>query len=170
MAAVKVELTACGRLLAAAMEADGLKVSVKSVVVASTRSLSREISRQLTREGVGVREAPTVKDLGVDSGAGKRRPRPTLKNRLRNAQLRHFRGVSIRRAAGRRPGKKIFMAGTFPSAMYAASAFGPAPTRLRRIRTMAAEAGGYGGFGRCTTSSLGLGYPHKDPAITLVQS
>ena len=118
---------------------------------------------------MALREGASVKDLGVDATAGTGRRRPTVKVRFRVAGLRHRRVVALRLAAGRQAGRKLFSAGTQPAAAYGLIAYGASPQRLRKLRTLAAEATGFGGHGRCTTTTLAMMLGSKDPAVTFAQ-
>ena len=154
---------------AAALERDGLKVSIKSTVIASVAKIGKGLVRTLAGQGLRLKYASSVRDLGVDNAAGTGRRKQVIRARFMSGALRHQRVLSLRRHAGNKAGKKLFSTGTMPATTYGLLAYGPSPKRLQKLRAQNAQSAGWGGHGACTTMTLAIACPGKDPAVTLYQ-
>ena len=146
----------------------------KSFCVGSTVAVARDVSARLRTRGVSVRTSIGQKDLGVDAGGGRVRRTQVQNARIATGTARTKRlGVLARILKRKAGGRRATVARLWKQAVAPASSFGVevlgwAPSRLLRVRRLAAQACGFNGTGRCLTSAIAIGLgPDSDPAITM---
>ena len=128
---VKLTISSSALEFAVALAWDGLKVSVKLTVIVSEAKIGKGLVRTLAGQGLQLKYAASVRDLGVDNAAGMGRRKLVIRARFLSGGLRHKRVLTLRKHAGNKAGKKLFNAGTMPATVYGLIAHGPAPKRLR---------------------------------------
>ena len=140
-------------------------VSSKSVIVASSPACGDALRNRILREtGLDLKSVSCGKDLGVASGAGRRRL-GVLNARLKKAQVR---GARVKRLARvDKKARKLYSTGLQPVAAYGAVATGLTHSKVEQLRTLAVDACGLPS-GRCKTTALSLAFGEEgDPAVAM---
>ena len=152
-------------------QALGLQISGKSVEVASSLGLARDISQAVKDRSQGaciIKPSSTVADLGLDRGSGRRQRR---KHGARVAmslkQLHKIKRVS-KVGRLRRARKKIVLMSPVPRFQYGALVHGMAPSVVSRTQASMGAALGGPKTGRCLTTFLALELGSRMPAVELV--
>ena len=68
-------------------------------MVTSSAQLSGKVAAKLKKEGIEIRHSRSVRDLGVEASAGKRRAMATVRKRSAKSKLRLARLSKLRRMA-----------------------------------------------------------------------
>ena len=129
-------LVAAGCTFAAACGEAKFDVAAKSVVVASSIGLARDIAAALGAAGYAITPVHVGADLGTERGSGTARRKPKAMQRTQLAKKRwkkigRFAKLSWRH---RRLASKLGLAGPMPQQLYAANVVGMTPTELREVR------------------------------------
>ena len=126
----------------------------KTIVLASSSSLVKDITKELKGLGIKVIDQTCARDLGVDTGAGRIRATGVLRSRLTAVKQRLKRiGVMARINKNAR---KLIKTGAWPACSYGANAFGIASGAMRTLRDQVARASGYYHEGGCITTTLAI--------------
>lgn len=161
-------LVRAGMRLDAAVNRLHLKVSPKSVVVASSPRLAGLIRSELSDYGVTVGFAPHARDLGLCLNPTKRRSTSLQAPRLAAAKVRLGRTAGLVKV--NRGARKLVTTGSFPQALWGHVSMGIAPTVVDKIRTQAAAASGICQKGRCRTTAIALAFGQQlDPAVKVAR-
>ena len=142
-----------------------LKISSKSVVVASSPQLGRAISKILKhRSSVEIKYQESGRDLGVLNNPTGRRSTVLQTQRLTKAKHRLKRIAPLAKAVRR--ASVLAYTGALPQACWGAAALGISPTQLRTLRSAYAAATGINGKGRCASTAIAITMGHKrDPIV-----
>ena len=157
------------------LEADLLDVAPgKSICVASSVGVARQVQCRLLDEGHSVSSARAHRDLGVDSAGGRTRRTSVQTSRISAAFGRSRRlGILSKALKQSRPKKRswasrLWQQAILPAVGYGHQLLGWAPSRLRTVRRMAAQACGFRESGRCLTSAIAIGLgTDRDPAVAM---
>ena len=144
-----------------------LKISSKTVVVASDNKLAQRIVEVIRKfPGVTVKQQQAGRDLGIlNNPTGVRR---TLLQASRVAKVKcRLKRISPLAKTLRRS-RVLIHTGAIPQATWGSAAVGIAPTTLAKVRRHIGIASGITSTGRCLTTAIALSVgPARDPAITL---
>ncbi len=160
------------RKLYSKLAAAALVVSPKSAAVCSHNQALQYIVSTLKKEGIPIRSARAIRDLGVDATAGTCRAVATAKARTAKVKRKAQRVRTLRKAAGQRKFRtsRFWGSNLWPTLEFGTPAFGLGNTALREARTTAA-AMVQDKFGQCTHSVLQIGLgPWKDPEFLALRS
>ena len=165
---VAKRVTYAGMKFANQMRARKLKLSAKSVVVATSPRLAQIISSNIAKHTkVPITSKFIAKDLGVLNNPHARRRTDVQRHRLAGAIKRCKRiaplAKSVRRASA------LVYTGAFPQASWGAAAIGMSPTEVSKLTTAMASASGIVAKGRCPTTAIAvtMGLP-RHPQIALL--
>ncbi|CAK0897887.1 unnamed protein product, partial [Prorocentrum cordatum] len=146
----------------------GLKISPKTVVVASSSSLAARITAGLIDVGIPVTPVRHAVDLGADTTPGRSRTRTKARERFMKAKKRTSAIMRMRRHASLRGiTKGLWSMGSKPQGTYTHQTFGIPGYELVQIRRQAAQSAVGTGPGRCLTTSLAAAFDRRDPAKAL---
>ena len=138
-----------------------LKLSGKSVIVASSRKAAEHVASEIGKMGVEVGVVESARDLGIDINAKGRRILPTRARRLEKAQKRNKKVIKINLKWAR---AKINQTATLPTETYGQLADGvPRSQRLKLRRRLAAACGWKPGM--CSTTLLELEALGANPMV-----
>ena len=167
IAKVATELTDAGILFATRMKAIKLKISSKSVVVASNDRLASAIARAISKAtGVVIKTQRSGRDLGVLNNPTGKRNTALQQERVRKATIRGGKISKLARSV--RKASSLAYTGALPQAIWGAAAVGCSPSVVSRLRTMMASASGIVASGRCRATAIAITMgPTRDPAIVL---
>ena len=127
--------------------------SPKSIVVASKRSIAKQVDKALkVRSGVVVGVTTVARDSGIDHSGGSKRRVMTVAKRQGKGFGRLPR-VSIMTNA-RNSGYKLTLAGCCPRIMWGTQVLGVAPSTMRKVRCGFVTAAGISIRGRCAIIAL----------------
>jgi hypothetical protein len=126
----------------------------KTVVLASKFSIAKNIVTRLAKRNIFIKVATTVRDLGIDAGAGARRATKVMKCRIKKAvtRLRKTRGL----VKASRFARKLITTGSQPSWQYGVEAYGITDACVSRLRAATAFATGIGGSKGCPITAIRL--------------
>ena len=144
-----------------------LVISKKSTAIASSARILEELRVKLQKSGIQISTAKSVKDLGVDATAGKRRSTKTIRARTSKAKSKGVKLTALRKMASSKGHKstRFWHSNLWPTQAYGMPAFGLAPITLKASRIMAARTL-QDRTGQCTYSSIAVGLGEdKDPEI-----
>ena len=149
------------------MEGRGMKISSKTVILMTKRSLGSKVQRYLQKRfGLTVLVEETGSALGIEVSANHRvRRTKVVRARFCRARKRAERGGWL--AAKDRRAVRLFASGAAPMAEYGAATNGLSPGYLDKLDSMAARAAGANGFNPCpiSLSVLHLGFVPSARAI-----
>ena len=154
-----------GMIFANAVSGIGLKISVKSKVVASDFNLAVKVAKLLAKfTRARPSAANTARDLGILFNPTSRRVVKLQKTRLDAAKRRMKRIAPLAKAVLK--ARKLTTTGAFPQGMWGQASLALAPTQIKKFRTASAAASGIGGRGRCATTATVAAYGEKfDPDV-----
>ena len=144
--------------LATGLQRAGCVISTKSVIVASSAKLGKRLVHIFARANITMNQEKAPRDLGVANTAGKRRSVGLVRKRIDKACARNFRIQHLVRK--NKKASKVYRTGTYPAATYGHQVAGLNMTRVRKLRTLAVQASGYGKPGRCATTIINLCHGH----------
>ena len=146
----------------------GLKVSAKSVVVASDPKLAKAIAGQILKfQGVRVIAASSGRDLGVVNNPTNTRRVALHKQRLDKATKKLKRISSL--AKGVRAARRLTTTGALPQALWGAGVVGLPPTVVKALRTSTAASSGITAAGRCPITAIAVAFGETfDPEVLAV--
>ena len=150
-------------LLIGALKANGVVISPKSTLVASTIQIARETS-DIIFAATGVRVGAAIQgvDLGVDFGGAKR----VVANQKLRGEKADRRNTSIKYLSSLAPeAEKLVMTGSTPQRTYGLFVYGCPPARLGSWRASDCRARGIAKSG-CNTTALAMRGERCDPGIT----
>ena len=165
---VAKRVTFAGMNFARRVKGRKLKLSAKSVVVASNPRLARIIATNICKHAkVPIRAQAVAKDLGVLNNATAVRRTSVQNQRMTKALARCKRiaplAKSVRRAS------VLAYTGALPQATWGAAAIGMAPTQVKRLTTAMAASTGIIANGRCPTTAIAVTMDLKrHPEVSLV--
>ena len=115
----------------------------KSVVVASHPQLLRAVRRELLEQGLSFEGAHSVRDVGLDANAGRRR---SVKIQNKREQMCRKRNAHIKVIQNGLKTKhqtmKLFKTGILPAMAHGHAGMGMCPSSIQHKRTMAADSCG----------------------------
>ena len=91
-----------GKMLVTSIQAQNLIISSKSVIVSSSKSLAREVSDQLAKQGIKIVAQDAGRDLGLDAGAGARRRVAIQTSRAAKGKMRALKLRFLQRCTASR--------------------------------------------------------------------
>lgn len=142
-----------GSKLAESLRNSGLKISVKSVVVASSSRLAHAVAQGLkSSDGIALRVASQTEDPGVGFAAGGRRSTQALRGRIAKGLRRSARVKLLTRVDS--AAAKLYRTGVKPQQNYGASIVGAAPTQISDMRKAAVMSVTPAGLQACPTTLL----------------
>ena len=147
-----------------------LAISPKSVIVASSATLAKQLAKIIyLHTGMQLQTAQYTRNLGVVYSASSRR-RAVLQNKRHAKGIRRMKKISkLAKAVSKARG--LLQTGALPQGLWGHQNLGISPTAMKTIRSNAAACTAIGGHGRCATTALALSLGHKnDPAITTALS
>ena len=146
-----------------------LRVSPKSVIVASDMKVANAIQSELHQCGICVQVARTARDLGLClNPSGRRSTAGRQAKRLKSASVRLVRTAGLVKVV--RGARKLVTTGSFPQALWGHVSQGIAPTVLGRFRAQVAAATGICQPGRCRTTAIALAFGQgSDTAIKVAR-
>ena len=143
----------------------GFAISDKTTLVGSRTTYLEKLGVALRNRGIPVRTAKSVKDLGLDTTAGKRRCVITQRKRVSKMKGRAKRVHHLRRHS--QTAKKLACTNLMPVGTFGVPALGMPPSRVRSFRAAAARAC-HNGELFCTTTAIALHLQqHKDPGVAI---
>ena len=142
-----------------------LAVASKSVVIATTPQIARQVVSSLARHDIHIQEAGQARDLGLDVSSARKPARRTMAKRWAKAGRRTRRCARFGRWASKQATARLWRTGTWAQKAYGTAAMGAPPSWVKQARTRAAEAAQCGGRGRCLTTAIALLHPNADPAV-----
>ena len=165
-AVVQRAVSAAGALLKG-LEDRGAKVSrEKTVVMASSRQLEKQVQEGLAGEGFQIQTATTARDLGGDAQVRGRRRIPVARGRVIKSSKRTGRIAHLARK--KREAAKLIWTGAKPQATWGHQIKGMAPSTVRTLRGKWAQASGERKGGGCTTVTYEIAIGReRDPAIKI---
>ena len=149
------------------LQEDRLAAASKSVVIATTPLVAKQVVCSLARHDLHIQEASQAKDLGLDVSSARkpvRRPWPRDGSRREDERggtgdlANGPRSKPVHAFGGREHGRRE---------TYGTAAVGAPPTWIKQARTRAAEAAQCGGRGRCLTTTIALLRLDADPAVQI---
>ena len=147
------------------MERLKLKISPKSTLVTSSRSLSLKLKSLLAAEGIRVSTKVQVHDLGTEATAGVTRGTICRNKRFRKVAARKRKVLRLGRFTTK--AKKLYLTNLWPANSFGLEAYGVTKRQLQRMRADAAACVA-NRSGQCTTTTIAIGLGQKaDPAIAL---
>ena len=153
-------------LLSRLLSERGLTISSKSTAVTSARGTLKPLLEELARNGIPCSGELSMRDLGVDASAGRRRATAVASKRLKKGAKRLCRLKVINKIAGGK-GRKLYRTNVWPVSSWGISGQGCGPTSIDKMRTHAAAAVLAKG-GLCRTSTIALGFNDgADPACAI---
>ena len=146
---------------------DDLRISPKTVVLASKKGIGKDIVKRFRDIGIPTKYVLSAKDLGVGRVLGERRCTAILSKRISQTKGRVYRIKVLRRTnAG---AAKLVNTGAMPQATYGKEACGLSMEMVHRLRSMAACAVGSSARGQCNTTRIWLTLGmHNDPWVKAV--
>jgi hypothetical protein len=145
----------CGLDLASGLVGLGCRISKKTTIIASNKSLGKDVQRKYGNHAVQAKVATVAKDLGVATTAGVRRTSTVQMQRIQSARNRCQRIQILARKVPR--ASRLYNTGAMPQALYGYEAFGCPPSILSAITAMAHQTTcRNGGYGRCDTIDIAL--------------
>ena len=133
---------------------DDLRISPKTVVLASKKGIGKDIVKRFRDIGIPTKYVLSAKDLGVGRVLGERRCTATLSKRISQTKGRIYRIKVLRRTNAR--AAKLVNTGAMPQATYGKEACGLSMEMVHRLRSMAACAVGSSARGQCNTTRIWL--------------
>ena len=124
-----------------------LIVSTKTVGTASTQQLADSSCGSLHALGIACQAVRAARDLGLDSASGWHRSTKVIQARLAKAKARLGRLAVIRRIDKR--ATNLYKTSVWPVSSYGFAATGVSASALRQLRTNAAAAASFEGWGLC---------------------
>ena len=142
-----------------------LAVASKSVVIATTPQIAKQVVSSLARHDIHIQEAGQARDLGLDVSSARKSARRTMAKRWAKAGKRTKRCARFGRWASKQATARLWRTGAWAQKAYGTAAMGAPPSWVKQARTRAAEAAQCGGRGRCLTTAIALLHPNADPAV-----
>ena len=142
-----------------------LVVASKSVVIATTPQITKQVVSALARHEIHIQEASQARDLGLDVSSARKPTRRTMAKRWVKAGRRTRRCARFGRWASKQASARLWRTGAWAQKAYGTAAMGAPPSWVKQARTRAAEAAQCGGRGRCLTTAIALLHPNADPAV-----
>ena len=140
-------------------------VASKSVVIATTPQITKQVVFALARHEIHIQEASQARDLGLDESSARKPTRRTMAKRWVKAGRRTRRCARFGRWASKQASARLWRTGAWAQKAYGTAAMGAPPSWVKQARTRAAEAAQCGGRGRCLTTAIARLHPNADPAV-----
>ena len=153
------------RVLKSSLQAEGLVSQQKTKFVAGTPRSAAAL-RQLLRPGDS-NIVDVVKDLGLDSGSGRRRRTTTAQKRFRVGGLRNLKLVKLR-IPSRRVRLRLHRSSVVTSGLYGHEAQGVAPKHMKTMRAAVARHAGRSRYGSTDTILDMTAHEVQDPYLIVV--
>ena len=160
-----------GALIAQSTSSKGCKVSIsKSVILATDQELAAAVQAGIYQEaGILLPIVQSARDLGIDSGFGRRRRLPTAGSRVKKSGAKFKKLLQLSRFTTK--ARRLFRTGVVSQFAWGQEAKGLAPTVIGGFRTRAGKGTGVRKSGGCLTTALATAFePGNDPAQVLVVS
>ena len=156
-----------GLQLVRVLQEDKLAVASKSVVIATTPSIAKQVVSTLARHDTHIQEASQTKYLGLDVSSARKPMRRTTAKRWAKARRRTRRCARFGKWTSKQASARRWRTEAWVQKDYGTAAVGAPLTWIKQARTRAAEAAQCGGRGRCLTTTIALLHPNADPAIQI---
>ena len=112
---VTAVLAAAGTEFAEGIQPLGLKLSSKSVVIASDPQIASNISRILAAKGFTAKPCDVAPDLGIDRGNVRRsKPKATKRFQAAMARTQKIKSISVAKRSNRSTAVKLHLTGAMP--------------------------------------------------------
>ena len=147
------------------LQGSKLVVASKSVVIATTPQITKQVVSALARHEIHIQEASQARDLGLDVSSARKPTRRTMAKRWVKAGRRTRRCARFGRWASKQASARLWRTGAWAQKAYGTAAMGAPLSWVKQARTRAAEAAQCGGRGRCLTTAIALLHPNADPAV-----
>ena len=122
--------------------------------MASTARLGKRLVRIFAAADIIMNQEKAPRDLGVANTGGKKRSVGLVTKRINKACARNLRIQHL--VLKNKKASKLYRTGTYPAATYGHQVAGLNMTRIRKLRTLAVQASGYGKPGRCATTIINI--------------
>ena len=149
------------------LQGSKLAVAARSVVIATTPQIAKQVVSSLARHEIHIQEASQARDLGLDVSSARKSTRRTMVKRWVKAGRRTKRCARFGRWASKQASDRLWRTGAWAQKAYGTAAMGAPPSWVKQARTRAAEAAQCGGRGRCLTTAIALLHPDADPAVQI---
>ena len=147
------------------LQGNKLAVASKSVVIATTSLIAKQVVSSVARHDIHIQEASQARDLGLDVSSARKPTRRTMAKRWVKAGRRTRRCARFGRWASKQASARLWRTGAWAQKAYGTAAMGAPPSWVKQARTRAAEAAQCGGRARCLTTAIALLHPNADPAV-----
>ena len=154
------------RVLKASLQAEGLVLSQEKTRFVAGTPRSAAALRQLLRPG-DPDIVDVVKDLGLDSGSGRRRRTTTAQKRFRVGSLRNLKLGKLR-IPSRRVRLRLHRSSVVTSGLYGHEAQGVAPKHMKTMRAAVARHAGRSRYGSTDTILDMTAHEVQDPYLIVV--
>ncbi|CAE7264437.1 unnamed protein product [Symbiodinium natans] len=154
------------RVLKASLQAEGLVLSQEKTKFVAGTPRSAAALRQLLRPG-DPDIVDVVKDLGLDSGSGRRRRTTTAQKRFRVGSLRNLKLGKLR-IPSRRVRLRLHRSSVVTSGLYGHEAQGVAPKHMKTMRAAVARHAGRSRYGSTDTILDMTAHEVQDPYLIVV--
>ena len=114
------------------LQEDRLAVASKSVVIATTSSIAKQVVSSLARHDVHIQEASQAKDLGLDVSSSKK---AKASNHGQEAGRRTRSCATLGKWTSNQASARLWRTGAWPQKTYGTAAVGAPPTWIKQART-----------------------------------
>ena len=135
-----------------AMKEEGVELSNKSVIMASSNYVAKEVVKELYAEGVVVKMVSSCDDLGVQTNDSGRRRNATMNKRAEKGSKRCKRLYKVVQANTK--ARVLIKTGARPQMEFGANCCGVAPSKLDDMRRNYMEGLGNMGFKPCGAAAI----------------
>jgi hypothetical protein len=166
---VKLAVEAAESFVVAARQHDLVVSSKKSVVMAKSSNLAKEVKKGVMKKtGFNLNYKESAIHLGIDGTTGRRRCAAKAKKARSLAVRRVARAVGLSKT--RKNAAKIFRTAAKQQATFNSAVDGLSPGELAKMRRLARYSCQNGNAGSCATMIIALGLGQGgDPAIGTIQ-